>query len=73
MKSLFRSFFKGCEPQHNLRLGVTLATMLLLMMPSESRAEWLGDARPMMGTEVSVYLWSDEPEAGLAALEKVFE
>ena len=26
----------------------------------------------MMGTEVSVYLWSDDPEAGRQALEKVF-
>ena len=36
-------------------------------------AEWLGDARPMMGTEVSVYLWSDDEETGLAALEAVFQ
>ena len=35
-------------------------------------AEWVGDARPMMGTEVSVYLWSDDPEAGRTALEEVF-
>ena len=38
-----------------------------------ANAEWLGDARPMMGTEVSVYLWSNDPEAGLAALEAVFQ
>ena len=36
-------------------------------------AEWLGDARPMMGTEVSVYLWSDDPEAGRRLLEEVFD
>ena len=36
-------------------------------------ADWYGDARPMMGTEVSVYLWSDDPEAGGQALEKVFD
>ena len=35
-------------------------------------ADWVGDARPMMGTEVSVYLWSDDPEAGRRALEEVF-
>ncbi len=28
---------------------------------------------PMMGTEVSVYLWSDDDEAGRAALESVFQ
>ena len=36
-------------------------------------AEWIGDARPLMGTEVSVYLWSDDPAAGRAALESVFQ
>jgi thiamine biosynthesis lipoprotein len=36
-------------------------------------AEWIGDARPLMGTEVSVYLWSDDPEAGRQALEEVFQ
>ena len=35
-------------------------------------ADWFGDARPMMGTEVSVYLWSDDSEAGEALLEEVF-
>ena len=35
-------------------------------------ADWVGDARPLMGTEVSVYLWSDDPEAGRQALEEVF-
>jgi thiamine biosynthesis lipoprotein len=72
MKSLSRSFFKGCDPKHNLTLGVRLATLLLLS-PLAIRAEWIGDARPMMGTEVSVYLWSDDSEAGLAALESVFQ
>jgi thiamine biosynthesis lipoprotein len=72
MKSLFRSFFKGCEPKHNLGLGVTLAALLLLV-PLLVRAEWVGDARPMMGTEVSVYLWSDDPDEGIATLESVFQ
>ena len=72
MKSLSRSFFKGCEPKHNLGLGLRLATLLLLA-PLVAKAEWFGDARPMMGTEVSVYLWSDDSEAGLATLESVFQ
>jgi thiamine biosynthesis lipoprotein len=72
MKSLYRSFFKGCEPKHNLALGLKLATVLLLS-PFVVWAEWVGDARPMMGTEVSVYLWSDDSVAGLVALESVFQ
>jgi thiamine biosynthesis lipoprotein len=37
-----------------------------------SAAEWLGDARPMMGTEVSVLLWHDDSEAGERLVEQVF-
>ena len=40
---------------------------------SVAMADWIGDARPMMGTEVSVYLWSDDPEAGRLALDAVFD
>ena len=36
-------------------------------------AEWLGDARPLMGTEVSVYLWHDDAVAGQEMIEAVFE
>ena len=46
---------------------------MLLLVSCMADAEWLGDARPMMGTEVSVTLWSDDPEMGLAALEAVFQ
>lgn len=46
---------------------------MLLLVFCMADAEWLGDARSMMGTEVSVYLWSNDPEAGLAALEAVFQ
>lgn len=72
MKSLYSSFFNGCEAKHNLALGVKLATLFLLL-PLVVRAEWVGDARPMMGTEVSVYLWSDDTMAGQVALESVFQ
>jgi thiamine biosynthesis lipoprotein len=72
MKSLYGSFCKGYEPKHNLVPGVKLA-ILLLFAPLLVRAEWIGDARPMMGTEVSVYLWSDDSVAGLVALESVFQ
>jgi len=73
MKSQSCSFYKGLGPKHNLRLGPRLGTLMLLFASCVADAEWLGDARPMMGTEVSVHLWSDDPEAGLATLEAVFE
>ena len=72
MKSLSRSCFRGCESKHNRTLGLKLAMLLLLVLPCRVSADWVGDARPLMGTEVSVYLWSDDAEAGQAALEAVF-
>jgi thiamine biosynthesis lipoprotein len=36
-------------------------------------ADWIGESRPMMGTEISVYLWHDDSAAGQAAVEAVFE
>lgn len=68
-----RSLLTGCFAKHNPGLGPRLAALLLLSPFSAAVADWIGDARPMMGTEVSVYLWSDDPEAGRLALEEVFE
>jgi thiamine biosynthesis lipoprotein len=72
MKSLSGSLLKGMATKHNSRLGLTLATLALLLQAPVAVAEWLGDARPLMGTEVSVYLWSDDPELGKQALDEVF-
>lgn len=36
------------------------------------RAEWVGDARPLMGTEVSVLLWHADEAAGLEIVDQVF-
>ena len=51
---------------------LTLATLVLLSPVSAALADWLGDARPLMGTEVSVYLWSDDAQLGQQAVEEVF-
>jgi thiamine biosynthesis lipoprotein len=72
MNPLSRSLLSRCSAKHNSRLGPTLATLLLVIVGQPALADWVGDARPMMGTEVSVYLWSDDPEAGRRALEEVF-
>ena len=52
--------------------ALTLATLLVTLLPCQSSAEWFHDARPMMGTEVSVYFWHDDPEAGQLAIDAVF-
>ena len=37
-----------------------------------ARGEWVGDARSMMGTEVSVRLWHDDAALGKQIVEQVF-
>ena len=39
-----------------------MLTLFAISMPSQ--AEWVGDARAMMGTEVSVLLWHDDAATG---------
>jgi len=39
-------------------------------MPAQ--ADWFADARPMMGTEISVRLWHDDPQEGQRLVEQVF-
>jgi len=58
--------------KHNPGPWLTLATLLLAAVPTAAFAEWFGDARPMMGTEVSVYLWSNDEKLGRQALDEVF-
>ncbi|MCI0518258.1 MAG: FAD:protein FMN transferase [Woeseiaceae bacterium] len=48
------------------------AILALSLISTSSLAEWFGDTRPMMGTEISVYLWHDDPVAGNEAVEAVF-
>jgi thiamine biosynthesis lipoprotein len=55
--------------------ALTLVSILFAFsaISRPSVAEWLGDTRPMMGTEISVYLWHDDPVAGTEAVEDVFD
>ena len=46
--------------------------MLLLVPCLPALAGWTGESRPLMGTEVTVLLWSDDDAAGRAALDAVF-
>ena len=59
--------------KNNLRTGLTLATMsVLALRPGAADADWHGDSRPLMGTEISVQLWHDDPEAADSAVNAVF-
>ncbi len=45
----------------------------MLALPFTAAAEWFSDARVMMGTQVSVNLWSDDPKTAEVVLEAVFQ
>ena len=47
-----------------------MVAILVFSMPVF--AEWVGDARPMMGTEVSVRLWHEDVAEGERLVEEVF-
>lgn len=71
MKSTHRSLLAGCRPKHNPGARLTLA-LLALVAAAEAPAGWIGDTRPLMGTEVRVYLWSEDEAAGLEIVDAVF-
>ncbi|MGI9272682.1 MAG: FAD:protein FMN transferase [Woeseiaceae bacterium] len=72
MKSLSHSLSKVRMWKHNARTGVTLVIGAIVTISMPARAEWFADARPMMGTEVSVRLWHDDRETGQQLVEQVF-
>jgi thiamine biosynthesis lipoprotein len=51
-------------------LLAAIAAISLISTPS--RAEWIGGAEAHMGTEVSVYLWHDDPATGREAVAAIF-
>ena len=48
-----------------------MGAMFAFSMPAT--AEWYADSRPMLGTEVSVRLWHDDPDKGRAFVEQFFK
>ncbi|MDA1064190.1 MAG: FAD:protein FMN transferase, partial [Proteobacteria bacterium] len=58
--------------KHNAGTQVTLVVVAFLLVAMPARAEWYADARPMMGTEVSVRLWHEDAETGQSLVEAVF-
>ena len=50
----------------------TLAMVSMFVISMPGYAEWVGDARSMMGTEVSVLLWHDDATVGKQLVAEVF-
>lgn len=59
--------------KHNARKLLTLAMGLIFLISMPCSAAWVGDARPLMGTEVSVYLWHEDEAEGRRLTEAVFD
>ena len=57
----------------NARKMVTLAIGLIFWISTPCNADWLGESRPLMGTEVSVYLWHEDEMLGKELVETVFD
>ena len=74
MRSLFASLREFQSDKDKPCLRVTLAVVMVTfsVFSSPVSAAWIGAARPLMGTQVSVYLWHDDEAQGDAALEAVF-
>ena len=50
----------------------SLGIVLFFLFPGAAGAGWHTDARPKMGTEVSVYFWHDDAARGSAIIEEVY-
>ena len=72
MESLSRSLSMNRRSTPNAHMKLSLAMVAIFAISIPARAEWVGDARPLMGTEVSVRLWHDDVAAGEQIIEEVF-
>lgn len=74
MRSLNTSLTIDSPAKHKRCLVLALAIVLVTIsaISRGAHAAWVGDARPKMGTEISVYLWAPAGDDGGAAIEAVF-
>lgn len=72
MQSMSRSLSKISAGKHNARMMVTLGIAAIFSNSSAAFADWHRDARPKMGTEVSVILWHEDVATGEAIVEEIY-
>ena len=74
MRSQSVSLLKNCFGKDKPWVTVTLVTVVVAISVFSrlSHAEWLGDTRAMMGTEVSVQVWHENVEEGMSVVEDIF-
>lgn len=70
------SLSTSVNPKHSAGVPISLllaAGVGLTAVAMPAGAEWYGDARPMMGTEVSVHLWHDDADRARQLIDDVFD
>lgn len=72
MRSPARSLSNYRGLKHNPGPRVSLAMVLIITISTPAHAEWIGETRAIMGTEVSVNLWHDDNAAGRELVAAVF-
>ena len=72
MMTLCRSYSKDPCHKFNRWLRVSLGILALFVATAAARAEWHADARPKLGTEVSLYFWHEDEREAQAIIEEVF-
>lgn len=60
------------SPANSLALSLALVVVAISLISSASHAEWIAEAQAHMGTEISVYLWHDDPVRGQQAVDAIF-
>ena len=53
-------------------MGASLGFLAFFLLADTAWGGWHSDARPKMGTEVSVYFWHDDEARGQAIVEEIF-
>lgn len=74
MRSQSVSRLKSCIGKDKPWLTVTLAAIVVATsaISRPSHAEWIGDTRAMMGTEVSVHIWQESADEASTIIEDAF-
>ena len=72
MKSLSRSYSISPGAKSNACAVVSLGIVAFFFLSGTASADWHADARPKMGTEVSVYFWHDDDARGQAIIDEIF-
>ncbi|MEO0998010.1 MAG: hypothetical protein AAFX58_10870, partial [Pseudomonadota bacterium] len=54
------SLGKGSQSRQRGAIWWRFTLLAALLSAAPLRAEWTGESRPMLGTEISVYLWHED-------------